>query len=291
MKRSLPPVEPILGLAPPTELLKALHLLTPDGNLNQDARRKLKQVSHFLGVISQHMGDVLSDSKRQTVVELGSGKSYLSLLLFSQVIKDNFQGVKIECVEAREDLCSTTNELIRALGYSNQVSVRHNRIEDLSEEYSLRQNLAAVLALHACDTATDSSLALGVQAQARLIALAPCCQAELAASAKLLLGSKLEDLLAHGLHRREFGALATNAIRALLLEAHGYKVRVTEFTLSEHSPKNELILGVKHQKTNPVAARRLNRLCEALGLMPDHLPAKLKSVWPLPEAAPLTGVE
>ena len=128
-----------------------------------------------------------------------------------------------------------------------------------------------VTALHACDTATDDAIRFALRHQAKVVALIPCCQAEVAS---LLEGAKpapIDQLWRHPMHRREFGAHATNVLRGLVLEAHGYKVRVTEFTGLEHSLKNELILATRHQQANPLARRKLDQLVEQLGVRPGLL--------------------
>ena len=129
-----------------------------------------------------------------------------------------------------------------------------------------------VTALHACDTATDDAIRFALRNQAKVIALVPCCQAEVA---RLLKDgdSPLRQLWRHPIQRREFGAHVTNVIRGLFLEAHGYSVRVTELTGLEHSMKNELILAERHQRSNPKAQRELDQLIEQIGVRPALLDA------------------
>jgi hypothetical protein len=126
-----------------------------------------------------------------------------------------------------------------------------------------------VVALHACDTATDDALQVAIQKGADHVAVVPCCQAEVAQQLK---GVKdkgaLAELHSHPWHRREFGSHLTNVIRALTLESFGYAVTVTELTGWEHSLKNELILGRKVQKTNPLARARLDALLRETGVAP-----------------------
>ena len=127
-----------------------------------------------------------------------------------------------------------------------------------------------VTALHACDTATDDAIRFALRHDAKTIALVPCCQAEVS---RLLQGQAgaLRQLWRHPIQRREFGAHVTNVIRGLVLEAHGYKVRVTELTGLEHSLKNELIIAERHQRSNLQARTELERLIEQLGVRPALL--------------------
>jgi post-segregation antitoxin (ccd killing protein) len=127
-----------------------------------------------------------------------------------------------------------------------------------------------VTALHACDTATDDAIRFALRHEAKIIALVPCCQAEVA---QLLKGESnpLRQLWRHPIQRREFGAHVTNVIRGLVLEAHGYKVRVTELTGLEHSLKNELILAERHQLGNAQAKAELEKFVDQMGVRPALL--------------------
>ena len=127
-----------------------------------------------------------------------------------------------------------------------------------------------VTALHACDTATDDAIRFALRHKAKVIALVPCCQAEVAQLLKTEKGV-LHQLWRHPIQRREFGAHITNVIRGLVLEAQGYKVRVTELIGLEHSLKNELILAERHQQGNAQAKAELQRLVDQLGVRPALL--------------------
>jgi hypothetical protein len=137
-----------------------------------------------------------------------------------------------------------------------------------------------VTALHACDTATDEAILFALEHQAKYVALVPCCQAELAhtlESAK----NGLDQLWRHPIQRREFGAHLTNVLRGLFLEAHGYKVRVTELTGLEHSLKNEFIFAERHQRFNARARAEFEKLAKEVGAAPSLLSAALASPAPV----------
>ena len=127
-----------------------------------------------------------------------------------------------------------------------------------------------VTALHACDTATDEAIMFAFRHDAKFVALVPCCQAELASE---LESSKKPErqLWRHPIQRREFGAHLTNVLRGLFLEAHGYKVRVTELTGLEHSLKNEFIFAERHQRANAAAKAEYERLVAQFGVQPKLL--------------------
>jgi hypothetical protein len=127
-----------------------------------------------------------------------------------------------------------------------------------------------VTALHACDTATDEAILFALRHDARYVALVPCCQAEVARDLEGVKGP-LAQLWRHPIQRREFGAHLTNVLRALYLEAHGYKVRVTELTGLEHSLKNEFLFAERHQLSNPRAKAEFEKLAAETGASPKLL--------------------
>ncbi len=127
-----------------------------------------------------------------------------------------------------------------------------------------------VTALHACDTATDEAVLFALKHEAKFVALVPCCQAEVARELETVKGP-LEQLWRHPIQRREFGAHLTNVLRGLYLEAHGYKVRVTEFTGFEHTQKNEMIFAERHQRSNPRAKAAFEKLAGEIGVAPKLL--------------------
>jgi len=246
-------------------LLKALHILTRDGALNHDARRKLKQVLHLVQLLRPSLDAVLADQPDAVIADLGTGKSYLGFILYDLVIGPLGHG-NIVGIDVRAELVEQSQKLAAESHFT--------RMKFAAGEIAMTTlpggRADMVTALHACDTATDDAIRFALRHEAKVVALVPCCQAEVAT----LLGTStgaLEQLWRHNIHRREFGAHVTNVMRALVLELHGYKVRVTEFTGLEHSLKNELILATRHQKSNPLARRKLDQLVEQLGVRPALL--------------------
>lgn len=242
------------------DLLKALHILTPDGRLNQDSRRKLKQVLHLVQLLKPTLDRLLAEEDDPLVADLGAGKSYLGLILYDLVLQPAGRG-RLAAIDIREDLAATAGKIARDAGFTRAVFTAAP-IDDARADAALGgRRPALVTALHACDTATDDTIRFALKHDAKAIALIPCCQAEAAQSLDGLKGP-LDALWRHPIQRRGFGAHLTNAIRALLLESHGYKVRVTEFTGFEHTQKNELILAERVQKSNAQAKAQLTRLLE-----------------------------
>ena len=245
-------------------LLKALHILTRDGALNADSRRKLKQVTHLLGLLRPAVEDMLARAPEPVVVDCGAGKGYLGLLLAQRFLSPAGKGRMLN-VEAREELCVSASRVAADSGLTSVEFVHGNM-----ETAALPQQVHLLTALHACDTATDDALVAAVTHEAWHVAVVPCCQAEVAQQLK---GAHAQDpalalLHSHPMHRRELGAHLTNVVRTLVLEAMGYAVTVTELVGWEHSLKNELILGRKVQRHNPKALAQLRLLLQASGARP-----------------------
>ncbi len=247
------------------ELLKTLHLLTRDGDLNADARRKLKQVNHLVGLLTPGLDEAFSKHEAPTVADVGSGNSYLGFVLYELFFKGRTQG-QLLSVESRPELIEKSRERAKTLGFS-----RMTFAQGTIAEAAYPEKLHVVTALHACDTATDDAILVALAHRADHVALVPCCQAEVAAQlkdAKSKSESAMGTLFEHPWHRREFGSHLTNVIRALVLESQGYQVTVTELAGWEHSLKNELILGRKVQKDTRAPKAKLDALLAATGVRP-----------------------
>jgi hypothetical protein len=242
-------------------LLKALHILTHNGGLNADSRRKLKQVQHLAQLIKPAIDAALGDKDQPVLADLGAGKSYLGFILYDLYFAPAKRG-RVVAVEARAELIATAKKIAAESGFD-----RMDFVEGKIAEAALGA-VDIVTALHACDTATDEAIQFALKHEAKFVALVPCCQAEVA---RALEGGPLDQLWRHGLHRREFGAHLTNVLRGLYLEAHGYKVRVTEFTGFEHTQKNEMIFAERHQRSNPRARAEFDKLVKEIGVSPKLL--------------------
>jgi hypothetical protein len=246
-------------------LLKALHILTREGTLNADSRRKLTQVLHLTQMLRPALTDLLRDEAAPVLADVGAGKSYLGFMLYDLIFGPAGRGSVIG-IETRESLVTSARDLAASSGFERMQFIA----APIAETTLPGGKVNMVTALHACDTATDDAIRFALRHEAKVIALVPCCQAEVA---RLLEGrtGPLRQLWRHPIQRREFGAHVTNVIRGLVLEAHGYKVRVTEFTGLEHTMKNELILAQRHQGSSARARAELNRLVDQLGIKPAVL--------------------
>ena len=260
------------------ELLKELHILTREGKLNQDTRRKLKQVYHLYQFIEPLLEDVVGSQLAPTLADHGAGKSYLGFILYDLFFNVAHAGQPVAGhiygIETRAELVEKSRALASRLGFGH-MSFLNLSVQQATTSSELPATVDIVTALHACDTATDDAIAFGLAKQARHMVLVPCCQAEVAgvlrkSRALNLARSPLAELWRHPLHTREFGSQITNVLRCLQLEASGYQVTVTELVGWEHSMKNELILASRPATTNPgktrAAQERLQQVLEEVGL-------------------------
>lgn len=278
-----------LGLKPgqSIELLKALHILTREGKINQDSRRKLKQVYHLYQFIAPILEELSADDHAVTLADHGAGKSYLGFILYDLYFKPLGRG-HIYGIETRAPLVEASQKLAAELGFDRMGFLNMSVAESTHADFMPAQ-FDVVTALHACDTATDDAIAFGLEKKAKAMVLVPCCQAEVAAclrqtKALSLTRTPLAELWRHPIHTREMGSQLTNVLRCLYLEACGYQVTVTELVGWEHSMKNELIIARYTGQKKRSSAERLHALLAQFGLEQTlahrypHLPAPAQAV-------------
>jgi len=256
------------------ELLKELHILTREGKLNQDSRRKLKQVLHLYQFIEKILKELAeettsADAMGLTLADHGAGKSYLGFIVYDLFFKALYEG-HIYGIETRAELVEASRALAQRLDFKRMVFL-NTSVAESSQSDQMPAQIDVVTALHACDTATDDAIAFGLLKKARAMVLVPCCQAEVAAKLRQnkalnLSRTPLAELWRHPLHTREIGSQLTNVLRCLYLESKGYTVTVTELVGWEHSMKNELILARYTGRPKAGAADRLQALLAEFGL-------------------------
>lgn len=251
------------------DLLKELHILTRDGKLNQDSRRKLKQVYHLFHFIEQLLDEVLATRQSLTLADHGAGKSYLGFIIYDLFFKAHEAG-HIYGIETREELVSKSQQLASKLGFA-RMSFLNLSVEESIQTPQLPEQIDVVTALHACNTATDDAIKFALHKQAKFIVLVPCCQAEVATvlnknKSQSFSKTPLSEIWRHPIHAREFGSHLTNVLRCLQLEAHGYQVTVTELVGWEHSMKNELIIASRKDAPRMNAQHRLEQILRELNL-------------------------
>jgi hypothetical protein len=250
------------------ELLQALHILTPEKRINQDSRRKLKQVNHLLQFIEPLLAKVQAAKGSVTLVDHGAGKSYLGFMLYDLFFKAGGHTGTVIGVEVRDELVVRSKELAAQFGFKGMAFLN---LSVAASNAALPEKIDIVTALHACDTATDDAITFALSHQAEHLVLVPCCQAEVASALRANKSSAIQnnplvELWRRPLHTREFGSQLTNVLRCLQLEAHGYEVTVTELVGWEHSMKNELIIASKIKSPSKASHQRLKAMLDQLGL-------------------------
>ncbi len=277
------------------ELLRVMSLLGNDSSMSADNVRKFRQVNHMLALISQDLEDLSKKHPIVRIVDIGCGNSYLSLLI-TWFFKEKLQH-PIECIgiDANAKLIEASQQRAKQLAYQDLLQFIQGDINDFSwsqlyekafsrsaEKAAKRPNV--IIGLHACDTASDKALAFGVHSKADFLAVAPCCQAELARAWKSLVDQDLPFAPIFRSHhfRREVAAEMTDVMRMLLMRAHGYEVTATEFVGSEHAMKNRLLSCTRRGASLPEARRQFAELKASLGQSSICLETLLASSAPEP---------
>ena len=278
----IPEVKPGQSVA----LLQELHILTRDGKLNQDSRRKLKQVYHLYQFIEPLLNDVRAAKGSVSLVDHGAGKSYLGFIIYDLFFKALADDSHIYGIETREELVARSEELARYI-VGPGMSYLPLPVSESPTSDTLAGQIDIVTALHACNTATDDAIDFALKKHAKHIVLVPCCQAEVASVLRKNKGQSLgknvlTELWRHPIHTREFGSQITNVLRCLQLEAHGYQVTVTELVGWEHSMKNELIIATYKNLPRRRPAERLHQVLAEVGL--EELSSRFYTGQPAPQA-------
>lgn len=251
------------------ELLKELHILTREGKINQDSRRKLKQVYHLYNFIEPLLKELEKENANLTLVDHGAGKSYLGFIIYNLFYKNLPSKGHIYGIESREPLIKKSLELQKKLNFKNMSFINLSVSDSILSE-KIPEEVDIVTALHACDTATDDAIQFAIIKKAKYVVLIPCCQAEVASALRKnksqQLANPLTEIWRHPIHTREFGSHITNVLRCLQLESYGYQVTVTEFIGLEHSMKNELIIAKKFEQPKKRPAERVKFILKELGI-------------------------
>ncbi len=250
-----------------TNYLTALGVLDAKGNILKDKGDKYKQINKFVeiidGLIKQH--PVLQKEKSFNVVDMGAGKGYLTFALYDYLVNAQNKEAVIKGVEIRPDLIKKCNDIAQTVGFK-QLTFEEGFISDFDLDKT-----DVLIALHACDTATDDAIYKGIQAEAQLIICAPCCHKQIR---KQITSSKnLQAILDYGILKERQAEMITDTIRALLLESAGYKTKVFEFISTEHTGKNVMIVGQKHNRNvdASIYLQKIARLKNEFGIQQHYL--------------------
>lgn len=224
--------------------LHELKITDAEGNVYKNAQDKYKQINHYVDILSSLIKEIPAENLKK-VVDMGSGKGYLTFALYDYLTNVLKLETAVRGVEFRPDMVELCNNIAQKTGFKNL-----NFTEGTIENYdSTDTNI--LIALHACDTATDDAIYKGITAQADLIVVAPCCHKQIRREIeKNKAKNELDFLTKYGIFLERQAEMVTDGIRAMILEYFGYKTKVFQFISDAHTPKNVLVVGIKG-KTNP----------------------------------------
>jgi SAM-dependent methyltransferase len=218
--------------------LNALGITNDKGEIRDKQQDKWKQINKFVETLARFFENSLLKDKREiNIVDMGSGKGYLTFATYDYFKNILNLDVKVTGVDTKSELVSLCNDIAKSCDFSDLQFV-HGWIGD----YDL-QDVDILIALHACNTATDDAIFKGIRASADLIVCSPCCHQEIRPQIKP--PALLKDILKHGVMLEREAEIITDGLRALLLEKSGYATRVFEFIATEHTPKNNMIVGTR----------------------------------------------
>lgn len=219
--------------------LKELGVTTSEGKVKTEMQHKFKQINRYVEIIE----GILKDTEIKdnfTVVDMGSGKGYLTFALHGFLQEKN-ANINVSGIELREELVTKCNDIASQANYQG-IHFKKGTIQDWDMNHA-----DMLIALHACDTATDDAIAKGVIARASHIICAPCCHKQI--RKQMAPSNALKSITKHGILLERQAEMVTDTIRALILESHGYKTKVFDFIEEENTPKNVLIVGKRTTST------------------------------------------
>jgi SAM-dependent methyltransferase len=250
------------------QYLVDLKLTDNQGNVFQHAQDKYKQINQYIEILSPIIKSLPAGTIKQ-VADMGSGKGYLTFALYDYLKNGLEQNVEVTGVEYRQDLVDLCNHITKSSEFGG-LRFQQGTIEAYNTE-----RIDILIALHACDTATDDAIYKGIQAGAALIVTAPCCHKQIRKEIiKGKASNELDFLMEHGIFLERQAEMVTDGIRALVMAYFGYKTKVMQFTSDVHTPKNILIVGVKQEQSDADKAKLLEKIKQTkayFGISYHHL--------------------
>ncbi len=220
--------------------LQELRLTDANGKVYKNAQDKWKQINHYIEILSKVLVDLPQKEELQ-IVDMGAGKGYLTFALYNYLNDELHRKARVEGVEYRQDMVDLCNN-VAAMSQMDKLFFRQGTIE----EYVPGSSLDVLIALHACDTATDDAIFKGISYKANLIVVAPCCHKQIRREIENNKPKNdLDFMTRHGIFLERHAEMLTDGIRALLLEYCGYRTKVVQFVSDTHTPKNVMIIATK----------------------------------------------
>lgn len=254
--------------------LQALRITDPEGKVFKNAQDKYRQINQYIEILSSLVKE-LPEGSIKNVVDMGSGKGYLTFALYDYLHHVLNLDARVTGVEFREDLVTLCNGIAQQSNFK-----KLEFVEGTIEAYNVDQ-INLLIALHACDTATDDAIYKGIKANAELIVVAPCCHKQIRREIeKGKVENELGFLTKYGIFLERQAEMVTDGIRALILEYFGYKTKVFEFISDAHTPKNVLVVGIKikgvrnkvqEEKNKLAILKKINETKAYFGISYHHL--------------------
>ncbi|MCM2345007.1 MAG: SAM-dependent methyltransferase [Alphaproteobacteria bacterium] len=255
--------------------LHALGITDADGHVKKDAQDKFRQIDKYIETLAAQLKDIaVKDGLR--VVDMGAGKGYLTFALYDYLTTKLNIKAKVTGVEYRQDMVDLCNKIARDVGFTGLGFVQ-GAIDDYDST-----GVNVLIALHACDTATDDAIAKGIGAGADLIVVAPCCHKQMRREMEARKAAgPLDVVLRHGIFMERQAEMVTDGLRALLLEYQGYSTKVFEFISDAHTPKNVMIVAVRNPKAkrhDPAILQKIEETKDFFGIRQHQLEKNLERV-------------
>jgi SAM-dependent methyltransferase len=248
--------------------LNALNITGKDGVVFKNAQDKYRQINHYIEILSTLVKDIPTEGGLK-VVDMGSGKGYLTFALYDYLTHVLQLEAEVTGVEFRPELVSLCNQIAENAAFGNL-----RFVQGTIEDYVSEKN-DVLIALHACDTATDDAIFKGITSDARLIVVAPCCHKQIRREMeKQKVSNDVDFLTRYGIFLERQAEMVTDGIRAMILEYFGYKTKVFEFISDAHTPKNVMIVGVKNRKStarDPKILQKIKDTKAYFGINSHHL--------------------
>jgi hypothetical protein len=258
-------------ISPKSLYLNALDITTKDGLVKNDSQHKFRQINKYVEIIDNLLNEKALPNDA-VIADFGSGKGYLTFALYNHLAFNKKMTPSVFGFELRENLVEKCNAIAKQSDFQNLKFIA----QDINDFKINRLNM--LIALHACDIATDIAIAKGIEAGAEIIVVAPCCHKQIRKALRESEAvNEMTPILKNGIMEERQAELLTDGIRALLMEAHGYRTKVFEFISTEHTPKNVMIVGIK-SKAKKEALKQVEALKSHYGISHHHLEALLPQI-------------
>ena len=231
--------------------LKELGITQPNGTVFHKKIDKYKQINRYVELLAPKLKEI-STKGELNIIDMGSGKGYLTFALYDYLKNELNYDVKMTGIEFRQSLVDTCNRIAQKSGFNN-LKFTQGTIEKAEID-----KIDVLIALHACDTATDEAIYRGIQANASLIVCAPCCHKQV--RMEMSIDNELNQIVKHGILKERQAEIITDTLRAMIMEVYGYKTNIFEFISTEHTPKNLMIVGKKSHISDVKKKNLLNQI-------------------------------